>query len=75
MCDNAPMTTNLTTPPTVTVTIPRSTARPFGILDRDQDVLLTPIDEAWLTRNVKDRMKPRHRKVLRKALTDAGVTL
>lgn len=59
----------------VTITLPRSVARPLGILDREDGVRLTSRDKAWLVRNVKDRMKPHHQKALREALVNAGVTL
>lgn len=75
MCDNAPMTTNLPTPPTVTITLPRSVARPLGILDRETDTHLTSRDEAWLARNINTRMTDPQLEILHKALTDAGVTL
>lgn len=80
MCDNAPMTPSPATPSpatpsTITITIPRSVARPLGILDRETTANLTSSDAGWLTRNIHTRTNKRQCKALHKALIDAGVTL
>lgn len=59
---------------TVTIIIPRSVARPLGILDREHEVsILSEIHTPWLINNIQNRMGTRERNLLRQRLTDAGV--